>query len=158
MTDCWLRKGVPAPCKFTSPLHYVSQHVLVKSESVGSAFVVQVGSVSTIIAEQLHEKGLDMEAAEATLLALGIHADTGSLTFDSATSRYGSIALRVPLKLGPLRLGLVVASRFVLVLLFVDAWFGVLVAPLVSRCDWPVYRSDQAVYQSCSHVMGRDVT
>lgn len=45
--------------------------------------------MSTVITEQLQEGGLDMEAAEATLLALGIHADTGSLTFDSATSRCG---------------------------------------------------------------------
>lgn len=29
-----------------------------------------------------------MEEAEATLLALGVHSDTGSLTFDSATARY----------------------------------------------------------------------
>ncbi|CAN0504127.1 unnamed protein product [Ectocarpus sp. 8 AP-2014] len=28
-----------------------------------------------------------MEEAEATLLALGVHSDTGSLTFDSATAR-----------------------------------------------------------------------
>lgn len=48
----------------------------------------QVGSVSTIITEMLQTKDLAMEAAEATLLALGVHSDTGSLTFDSATSRY----------------------------------------------------------------------
>lgn len=48
---------------------------------------LQVGSVSTIITEQLQHQELNVEAAEATLLALGVHADTGSLTFDSATSR-----------------------------------------------------------------------
>lgn len=48
----------------------------------------QVGSVSTIITEQLQERGLQMEEAEATLLALGVHSDTGSLTFDSATARW----------------------------------------------------------------------
>lgn len=47
----------------------------------------QVGSVSTIITEKLQERGLQMEEAEATLLALGVHSDTGSLTFDSATAR-----------------------------------------------------------------------
>lgn len=47
-----------------------------------------MGSVSTIITERLQERGLQMEEAEATLLALGVHSDTGSLTFDSATARY----------------------------------------------------------------------
>lgn len=44
--------------------------------------------MSTIITERLQERGLQMEEAEATLLALGVHSDTGSLTFDSATARY----------------------------------------------------------------------
>lgn len=52
------------------------------------ATLCQVGSVSTIITEQLQERGLQMEEAEATLLALGVHSDTGSLTFDSATARW----------------------------------------------------------------------
>lgn len=47
----------------------------------------QVGSVSTIITERLQLQDLDVKPAEATLLALGVHSDTGSLTFDSATSR-----------------------------------------------------------------------
>eukprot|EP00536_Pseudo-nitzschia_multiseries_P013593 jgi/Psemu1/261522/estExt_Genewise1Plus.C_5920020 len=67
--------------------------------------VDQVGSVSTLIVERLmkqQEKQLkaQLEAssspittlteAEATLLALGIHADTGSLCFDSTTPRDAS--------------------------------------------------------------------
>eukprot|EP00591_Stephanopyxis_turris_P001842 CAMPEP_0195520156 /NCGR_PEP_ID=MMETSP0794_2-20130614/16281_1 /TAXON_ID=515487 /ORGANISM="Stephanopyxis turris, Strain CCMP 815" /LENGTH=850 /DNA_ID=CAMNT_0040649447 /DNA_START=370 /DNA_END=2922 /DNA_ORIENTATION=+ len=46
-----------------------------------------VGSVSTIVAERLREANMDVSEAEATLLALGIHADTGSLCFDSTTPR-----------------------------------------------------------------------
>lgn len=49
--------------------------------------VDKVGSVSTMIAERLQQAGLDLTEAEATLLALGIHADTGSLCFDSTTPR-----------------------------------------------------------------------
>jgi nanoRNase/pAp phosphatase (c-di-AMP/oligoRNAs hydrolase) len=49
----------------------------------------KVGSVSTLIVERLMEAELDqgLTEAEATLLALGIHADTGSLCFDSTTPR-----------------------------------------------------------------------
>ncbi len=47
----------------------------------------KVGSVSTMVAEQLRDEGFELTEAEATLLALGIHADTGSLCFDSTTTR-----------------------------------------------------------------------
>jgi CBS domain-containing protein len=46
--------------------------------------------VSTLIVERLMEADLEddgLTEAEATLLALGIHADTGSLCFDSTTPR-----------------------------------------------------------------------
>ena len=49
--------------------------------------VDKVGSVSTMIAERLQQADLELTEAEATLLALGIHADTGSLCFDSTTPR-----------------------------------------------------------------------
>ena len=49
--------------------------------------VEPVGSVSALVAEQLKKAGLELSEAEATLLALGIHADTGSLCFDSTTPR-----------------------------------------------------------------------
>ena len=49
--------------------------------------VDNVGSVSTLIAERLQEAQIDLTEAEATLLALGIHADTGSLCYDSTTPR-----------------------------------------------------------------------
>ena len=49
----------------------------------------KVGSVSTLIVERLMDAQLDegLTEAEATLLALGIHADTGSLCYDSTTVR-----------------------------------------------------------------------
>ena len=52
----------------------------------------KVGSVSTLIAERLKEADLveGLTEAEATLLALGIHADTGSLCYDSTTPRDAS--------------------------------------------------------------------
>lgn len=47
----------------------------------------KVGAVSTMVAEKLRQYGAELSEAEATLLALGIHADTGSLCFDSSTTR-----------------------------------------------------------------------
>ena len=49
--------------------------------------IEQVGAVSTMVAERLREYDCELSEAEATLLALGIHSDTGSLCFDSATIR-----------------------------------------------------------------------
>ncbi len=40
--------------------------------------VDKVGSVSAMIAEQLRDSGFELTEAESTLLALGIHADTGT--------------------------------------------------------------------------------
>lgn len=52
----------------------------------------EVGSVSTLIVERLKKAELEdgLTEVEATLLALGIHADTGSLCYDSTTPRDAS--------------------------------------------------------------------
>ncbi|CAM9903551.1 unnamed protein product [Ectocarpus sp. 6 AP-2014] len=69
-------------------VHVVDHHNEQSSDINATSIVIEeVGSVSTIITEKLQERGLQMEEAEATLLALGVHSDTGSLTFDSATAR-----------------------------------------------------------------------
>lgn len=49
--------------------------------------VDKVGSVSTMVVEKLKANNMELTEAEATLLALGIHADTGSLCYDSTTPR-----------------------------------------------------------------------
>ncbi len=49
--------------------------------------VEPIGSATTLLVERLRERGAALDSVEATLLALGIHADTGSLTFPSATAR-----------------------------------------------------------------------
>jgi nanoRNase/pAp phosphatase (c-di-AMP/oligoRNAs hydrolase) len=68
----------------------VDHHIDQDSDIPATDYVVdKVGSVSTIIAERLQNAGdaIEVTEAEATLLALGIHADTGSLSFDSTTPR-----------------------------------------------------------------------
>ncbi|ARV60315.1 poly(A) polymerase [Nostocales cyanobacterium HT-58-2] len=49
-----------------------------------------VGATTTLIVEQLQKQEISLTSAEATVMTLGIHVDTGSLTFDYATSRDAS--------------------------------------------------------------------
>lgn len=46
-----------------------------------------VGATTTLVVEQLQAKQMMLTCSEATVMALGIHADTGSLTFDHTTAR-----------------------------------------------------------------------
>ena len=69
----------------------VDHHIDQDSDIRADDYVIdQVGSVTTLIVERLQEATepqIIITEAEATLLALGIHADTGSLCFDSTTVR-----------------------------------------------------------------------
>jgi len=66
----------------------VDHHVDQDSDIPATDYVVdKVGSVSTLISEYLRSESIELTEVEATLLALGIHADTGSLCFDSTTPR-----------------------------------------------------------------------
>ncbi len=46
-----------------------------------------VGASTTLIVEQLQHRQIELTTAEATVMALGIHVDTGSLTFEMSTAR-----------------------------------------------------------------------
>ena len=50
-------------------------------------YLESVGSIATFIAELLQKHEVEPTVFEATAMALGIHVDTGSLTFDGATPR-----------------------------------------------------------------------
>jgi tRNA nucleotidyltransferase (CCA-adding enzyme) len=49
--------------------------------------VESVGATTTLIAEKLQSEQISLNSVEATVMALGIHVDTGSLTFEQATAR-----------------------------------------------------------------------
>jgi tRNA nucleotidyltransferase (CCA-adding enzyme) len=49
--------------------------------------IAAVGATTTLIVEQLQDEQVSLTPAEATVMALGIHVDTGSLTFESSTAR-----------------------------------------------------------------------
>lgn len=46
-----------------------------------------VGSTTTLLVELMDDAGVVLDDVEATLLSLGIHADTGSLTYSATTAR-----------------------------------------------------------------------
>lgn len=46
-----------------------------------------VGATVTLLVEEIQARGLSLTNEEATLLLLGIHEDTGSLTYDTTTPR-----------------------------------------------------------------------
>ncbi|MFN6482511.1 MULTISPECIES: CBS domain-containing protein [unclassified Nostoc] len=49
------------------------------------SYISSVGATTTLIVEQLQQQEISLTPAEATVMALGIHVDTGSLTYDQST-------------------------------------------------------------------------
>lgn len=49
--------------------------------------IEMVGACTTILVEMIMKRGLKLSSIDATLMALGIYDDTGSLLFDNTTSR-----------------------------------------------------------------------
>ena len=50
-------------------------------------YIEEVGACTTIICELLQQESISLNQVEATAMALGIHVDTGSLTFEQSTPR-----------------------------------------------------------------------
>ena len=74
--------------QYANRITVVDHHIDQDSDIAATDYVVdKVGSVSTIIVELLQNAKVEISEVEATLFALGIHADTGSLSFDSTTAR-----------------------------------------------------------------------
>ncbi|YAF95451.1 MAG: CBS domain-containing protein [Nodularia sp. CChRGM 3473] len=51
------------------------------------SYIEPVGATTTLMVEQLQQQQISLTPSQATVMALGIHVDTGSLIFDSATPR-----------------------------------------------------------------------
>jgi tRNA nucleotidyltransferase (CCA-adding enzyme) len=64
--------------------HHLDAHSDIPATSVQ---IEPVGATTTLIVEQLQQSSVQLTTAEATVMALGIHVDTGSLTFDQTTAR-----------------------------------------------------------------------
>lgn len=72
----------------TPTVHIVDHHPLARPLDEHITFSGgDVGATTTLLVETLREKNLSLTRLEATLLALGIYEDTGSLTYPSTTAR-----------------------------------------------------------------------
>lgn len=69
-------------------VHIYDHHPWAEGDVHGSVEVVEmVGATATLLVERIREAGLTVTPVEATILALGIYGDTGSLLFTSTTPR-----------------------------------------------------------------------
>ena len=67
-------------------IHVYDHHPDSEDDIHGSVEVVnEVGATVTILVGMLRERGIEVNAEEATILALGMYEDTGSFTFSSTT-------------------------------------------------------------------------
>lgn len=69
-------------------IHIYDHHGAAEDDLRGTVEVVEpVGCATTLLVERLRERNIPVDPLEATLFALGIHADTGSLTHPGTTAR-----------------------------------------------------------------------
>src|SRR5262249_48341900 len=77
-------KGIAA----STPIQIIDHHPLSRELKAHESFSGEtVGAVTTFLVEQMRQRGLSLNSLEATLLALGIYEDTGSLTYGTTTAR-----------------------------------------------------------------------
>jgi tRNA nucleotidyltransferase (CCA-adding enzyme) len=66
----------------------IDHHPLMRDLPPGWTFSgEEVGATTTLLVERLAEQGLAINPVEASLLALGIYEDTGSLSYETTTGR-----------------------------------------------------------------------
>ncbi len=69
-------------------VHVFDHHPATGDDMWATVSIVEsVGSSTTLVVEAIKKRELSLSTVEATLLALGIHVDTGSLCFGGSTSR-----------------------------------------------------------------------
>jgi tRNA nucleotidyltransferase (CCA-adding enzyme) len=66
----------------------VDHHVLNTSDIDATERVIEkVGATATVVSEMLENENVEITEEDATLLALGVHTDTGSLTYEVGRCR-----------------------------------------------------------------------
>lgn len=69
-------------------IHIYDHHPVAPGDLRGEVEVIEdVGAITTLFVEMLKEKNIPISPVEATLLAIGIYEETGSLTFPTTTPR-----------------------------------------------------------------------
>lgn len=70
------------------PITIYDHHGSSQGDVVAQRRVVEaVGAATTLVVEAIRQQQIELTVAEATVMALGIHVDTGSLVFEQATAR-----------------------------------------------------------------------
>ena len=69
------------------PITIYDHHPAAVPDIPGTYHIEPVGAATTLVAEALQRAGKELSPTQATVMALGIHADTGSLTFNLTTAR-----------------------------------------------------------------------
>ena len=73
-------------------IHIYDHHPPAEGDFRGTVEVFEpVGATTTILVERIKKEKIPLTALEATILALGIYCDTGSLTFNGTTSFDASV-------------------------------------------------------------------
>ncbi|MBC6938075.1 MAG: CBS domain-containing protein [Chloroflexi bacterium] len=71
-----------------TPTHMIDHHPLARDLQPHQTFKFEpVGATTTLLVEQIREQHIPLNPLEATLLALGIYEDTGSLVYGTTTPR-----------------------------------------------------------------------
>ncbi len=86
--SAWLQQAEQAAL----PIYLYDHHVAADLDDAhdfptAEVHIAPVGAATTLIVEALQQQAIVPSPSEATAMALGIHSDTGSLTFDQATPR-----------------------------------------------------------------------
>ena len=74
----------------TTPVHILDHHPLARPLPQGQGWMYRgdpVGATTTLLVEELMARGLALSPVQATVLLLGIYEDTGSLSYQTTTSR-----------------------------------------------------------------------
>ncbi|MCG1026132.1 MULTISPECIES: CBS domain-containing protein [Dehalobacter] len=70
----------------TIPIEIIDHHPVVEPDGQNQ-IIEMVGACTTILVEQIQQRGINLTSFDATLMALGIYDDTGSLLFANTTPR-----------------------------------------------------------------------
>jgi tRNA nucleotidyltransferase (CCA-adding enzyme) len=77
-------KGIKAK----TPIHIIEHHPLTRDLAPNETFTGEIiGAATTLLVEQIQAQNIILTPLEATLLALGIYEDTGSLVYRTTTPR-----------------------------------------------------------------------
>jgi tRNA nucleotidyltransferase (CCA-adding enzyme) len=77
-------KGIKAK----TPIHIIEHHPLTRELAPHETFTGEIiGATTTLLVEQIQAQNIPLSPVEATLLALGIYEDTGSLVYRTTTPR-----------------------------------------------------------------------